>query len=272
MRIALCLQYNGSKFCGWQRQKTCLSVQETLEESIAKLDSLRPIKSFAAGRTDSGVHASGQVVHFDCSATISPEKWAKALNGKLPDSIRVIESIERPASWHACYSAKSRRYRYTIYNGCRPNLFLLPWSWHRYQVRLNEVLMKKALNQLLGEHDFLAFQRTGTNRPTSITTVQKVSLTRNRDLIFIEIQASGFLYGMVRLLVSQLVSVGENRLSLNDFEHRWKNKLRSQIQEAAPPNGLCLLRVGYKERIFSKEASFDTFPKHHLPISDSPKS
>ncbi len=270
-RIALSLQYEGTSYCGWQRQSKDMSVQEVLENAISKLDPYRPIKAVAAGRTDSGVHAAGQVVHFDCSGPIPSSRWAAALNGVLPASIRVREAVLRPNNWHACHSAIYRRYRYLIFNACKPNLFLSPWSWHRYRYRLDDQLMSKALEGLLGRHDFSAFQRTRSQRIDAVTTVQEINLERNGDLIVLEIQASGFLYGMVRLLVGQLVALGEHRMSLKAFERRWKEGRRSEVREAAPAKGLCLVRAGYEEFIFSEPAWYDSFPKYSLAVLDSPK-
>ena len=271
-RIALVIQYDGSSYSGWQNQKDFITIQGTIEEKIAELDPIRPVKVIAAGRTDSGVHASGQVVHFDCSGPIPIHKWASALNGRLPSSIKVLEAVYVPRDWHACYSAKYRRYRYTIFNGSYSNLFLQNISWHKYRVRLDINLMRHAFNDLIGLHDFAAFEKAGSNRTNSITTVQEVSICRTGDIVTAEIQASGFLYGMVRLLMGQLVAVGEKRLTLEQFKFRWRNGLRSQVKEAAPPHGLCLIRVGYENQIFSKEKSFDTFPSFSLPIFDSPKN
>ena len=269
-RIALVIQYEGSGFCGWQSQNNLKTIQGTLEEKITELDPQRPIKVIAAGRTDSGVHASGQVVHFDSSGPIPIYQWSSALNGRLPTSIKVLEAVKVPLDWHACYSAKFRRYRYSIFNGIHPNLFLQKISWHRYRKKLSEHLMKDALDDLVGFHDFAAFQKAGSNRSHSFTTVQEVSIERTGDILSLEIQASGFLYGMVRFLVSQLVAVGENRLTVEEFKNRWKQGLRSEVKEAAPPHGLCLIRVGYEEQIFSQSRSFDTFPSFSLPIFDSP--
>tara|TARA_Y100001968_G_scaffold294496_1_gene301138 strand:- start:59 stop:904 length:846 start_codon:yes stop_codon:yes gene_type:complete len=270
-RIALVIQYNGSGFSGWQNQKDVKTIQGTLEEKIAELDSNRLVKVIAAGRTDAGVHASGQVVHFDSSGPIPIHKWASALNGRLPAAINVLEAVRAPSNWHACYSAKHRRYRYSIYNGPYPNIFLQNFSWHKYKARLDINLMKHALNDLLGLHDFAAFQKAGSNRSNSFTTLQEVSIYRKGDIVTVEIQASGFLYGMVRLLMGQLVAVGEKRLTLEEFRYRWRKGLRSEVKEAAPPHGLCLLRVGYGEKLFSKEKSFDTFPSFSLPIFVSEK-
>ena len=269
-RIALVVQYDGRDFCGWQRQREGLSIQSVLEDEIRKLDSYRPIQTFAAGRTDSGVHASGQVVHFDCSESIPAKRWASVLNRRLPETIRILDSVERPEGWHACYSAVYRRYRYTIYNGRAPNLFLAHWSWHLYQVRLDELLMKEGLMGLIGNHDFSAFQRSGSQRGHARTTIQEVQLERYGDLIRLEIQATGFLYGMVRLLVGQLVALGEHRLALGDFESRWKERRREEVKEAAPALGLCLLRIGYKEDLFQSSTSFDSQPLFSLYSNDPP--
>ena len=268
-RIALVIQYDGSGYSGWQNQKDLITIQGTIEDKISELDPYRPVKVIAAGRTDAGVHASGQVVHFDSSGPIPFHKWTSALNGRLPASIKVLESVHVPSNWHACYSAKNRRYRYSIFNGSYPNLFLQNICWHKYRFRLDINLMKHALNDLLGMHDFAAFQKAGSNRSNSLTTVQEVSIGRNGDIVTVEIQATGFLYGMVRLLMGQLVAVGEKRLTLQEFKYRWRKGLRSEVKEAAPPHGLCLIRVGYEEKIFSKEKSFDTFPSFSLPVFDS---
>jgi tRNA pseudouridine38-40 synthase len=269
-RIGLCLQYDGAAFHGWQRQNDRASVQETLEQAIAALDPLRPVKAVAAGRTDAGVHAAGQVVHFDCSGPIPPQRWARALNGRLPASVRVRAAAAVPPDWHARFSATYRRYRYTIYNGRTPNLFVAPWSWHRYQVRLEHGRMAEALEQLLGEHDFSAFQRSGSHRPHARTTVQAVLVQRQGDLVVVELQASGFLYGMVRLVMGQLVALGEGRLSPQTFSERWRRQERAQVKEAAPPQGLCLLRIGYPRSMFPDAAWYDNQPQFRLESSDPP--
>ncbi|QBE68055.1 tRNA pseudouridine(38-40) synthase [Synechococcus sp. WH 8101] len=264
------MQYEGSSFCGWQRQHQGSSVQGELEKAIAALDPHRPVQAVAAGRTDAGVHAAGQVVHFDCCGPIPAQRWAPALNGRLPGTIRVREAVERPLHWHACHSASYRRYRYTIYNGRRPNLFLAPWSWHRYHCRLDEDAMRRSLNGLIGSHDFSAFMRAGSRRAHARTTVQDVSLERQGDVVILEIQASGFLYGMVRLLTGQLVAVGEHRLHPQVFEQRWRQRRRQEVKEAAPPQGLCLLRAGYPDPLFTQGGWYDCQPRFFLASQDPP--
>ncbi len=224
----------------------------------------------AAGRTDSGVHAAAQVVHFDAAGPIPVGRWARALNGRLPPTIRVRAAAEVPGDWHACFSATYRRYRYTIHNGRTPNLFLAPWSWHRYQWRLDEQAMARCLEALLGEHDFSAFQRAGSRRAHARTTLQDVEIVRQGDLLVTEVQASGFLYGMVRLLMGQLVAVGEGRLESEAFLRRWRSGARHEVKEAAPPQGLCLLRVGYPQPVFPEAGWYDCQPRFLLESHDSP--
>jgi len=258
-RIALLIQYDGSKYSGWQRQKNATTVQEILETAIFKItDHL--VRTFAAGRTDAGVHASGQVVHFDIDCIIPGNSYSDVLNSHLPSTIRILESVEVKESWHACYSAMYRHYRYVINNSKFPNLFINNWSWHRYQKVLDEVLMSNALKRMEGEHDFFAFQKSGSNRKNSITKIKNIEIRRVEDLILIDIKATGFLYGMVRLIVGQLVLVGEKKISPEIFTDRWVNKKKNDVKESAPAKGLCLVNAVYKENVFEKINNKDFFP------------
>ena len=258
-RVALLIQYDGSYFSGWQKQRNAITVQEILEKALLKISNY-PVKTFAAGRTDSGVHASGQVVHFDIECVVAGNRYSHILNGILPPSIIVLESVEVEANWHACYSAIYRHYRYVINNSKSPNLFINHWSWHRYQKELDEVLMSNSLKKMKGEHDFFAFQKSGSNRSTSITTIRDVEIKRVEDMILIDIKATGFLYGMVRLIVGQLVLVGEKKISPEIFIDRWVNKKKYDVKESAPAKGLCFVNAVYKDDIFRKFKKNDLFP------------
>ena len=258
-RVALLIQYDGSNYSGWQRQENATTVQEVLERALNKITH-NEIKTFAAGRTDAGVHASGQVVHCDIDCVIPGNRYADVLNSILPTTIRILESVEVKDNWHACYSTMYRHYRYVINNSKFPNLFINNWSWHRYQRVLDEVLMSNASKRMLGEHDFFAFQKSGSNRKTSITKIKNIDITRVEDLIFIDIKATGFLYGMVRLIVGQLVLVGEKKISPEIFTERWVNKKKNDVKESAPAKGLCFVNAVYKENVFKKINNNDFFP------------
>ncbi|HEY9850144.1 MAG TPA: tRNA pseudouridine(38-40) synthase TruA [Leptolyngbyaceae cyanobacterium] len=259
-RVALVIQYLGTHFHGWQRQPQHRTVQEEIENLLSEIMN-RPVTLYGAGRTDAGVHAAAQVAHFNAIGTIPPEKWATILNTQLPKDILILASSEVDSNWHARFSASFRRYRYTLYTDPQPNLFVRPFSWHYYYAPLDERVMQAALTPLLGKHDLAAFHRSNSSRKHSWVEVQAAECYREGPFIQIELQADGFLYGMVRLLVGLLVQVGRGDRSLENFTDLWVNKLRSEVKYAAPPHGLCLLRVGYPEFPFPKELWFDRQPK-----------
>ena len=258
-RVALLVQYEGSSYSGWQKQKNASTVQEILESALFKITNYQ-VNTFAAGRTDSGVHASGQVVHFDIDYFIPAKSYSDVLNSVLPSTIRILESVEVGNSWHACYSAMYRHYRYVINNGKFPNLFINKYSWHRYQKVLDEALMLNASKRMVGEHDFFAFQKSGSKRKTSITQIKQISIERVEDLIFIDVKATGFLYGMVRLIVGQLVLVGEKKISSEIFTDRWVNKKKNDVKESAPAKGLCFVNAVYEDNVFKRSNKKDLFP------------
>ena len=258
-RIALLIQYDGTNYSGWQRQKNATTVQQVLETALLKI-SHHVVKTFASGRTDAGVHASGQVIHFDIDCVIPGNRYAYILNGILPSTIRILESVEVKDDWHACYSTIYRHYRYVINNSKFSNLFINNWSWHRYQKVLDEDLMSNASKKMEGEHDFFAFQKSGSNRLTSITKIKNIDIKRVEDLILVDIKATGFLYGMVRLIIGQLVLVGEKKISPEIFTDRWVNKKKNDVKESAPAKGLCFVNAVYEENVFKKINNNDFFP------------
>lgn len=262
-RIAMVVQYIGTHFCGWQRQTSARTVQAVIEETITQVVG-KQVTIHGAGRTDSGVHAAGQFAHFECETLIPGYKWSKILNDRLPPDIKIRAACEVPRDWHAQFSAQWRRYRYTIYTHPTPNLFVEPFAWHYYQAPLDETLMQAALTPLLGKHHLAAFQRTGSKRTHAWVDVQAAECTRRGSFIHIEIQANGFLYGMVRLLVGMLVDIGQAKLSLDTFKDIWVNEKRDLVKYSAPAKGLCLLRVGYPESFFPPHIWFDTQPTFFL--------
>ncbi|MEN9202824.1 MAG: tRNA pseudouridine(38-40) synthase TruA [Thermostichus sp. DG_1_6_bins_120] len=244
-RIALRVQYLGSSFHGWQRQVAHRTVQGVLEEAIASRAG-HEVTVHGAGRTDAGVHAAGQVAHFDTTSTIRPGDWSRILNACLPDDVVVLASVQVSDTWHARFSAIWRRYRYLILNREQPDVFWRLFSWHvRWPLQVER--MSEALNSLLGEHSLEAFRCTGSQRAHSLVQVQEVLCQRLGEMISIEVQASGFLYRMMRLLVGSLQVVGRGELSPQEFVRLWQhNDWRlMRTRYSAPPQGLCLTDVGY---------------------------
>ncbi|PSP01547.1 MAG: tRNA pseudouridine(38-40) synthase TruA [Cyanobacteria bacterium SW_7_48_12] len=221
-RVALLIQYVGSEFHGWQRQPHHRTVQEEIEEAIAHFRGKPPVTLHGAGRTDAGVHAAAQVAHFDVAGPIPAQKWAAILNDRLPSDVLIRASAPVPPTWHARFSALWRRYRYTLYTDPQPSLFIKPFSWHYYWVEIHAA-----------------------------------ECYEQQPLVQLEIQASGFLYGMVRLLVGMLVEVGRGMRSPENFTELWVNQQRDQVKYAAPAKGLCLLSIGYPESPFPPDVQFD---------------
>ncbi len=266
-RIAIVIQYLGTNFNGWQRQAQGRTVQEEIEKVVANIVG-KPVNVIAAGRTDAGVHAAAQFAHFDVITLIPPEKWANVLNSHLPKDILILGSGAVNSNWHARFSANWRRYRYTIYTNKRPNLFIKDLTWHYYQSHLDETLMQNALTPLMGNHHLSAFQRANSSRKDSWVDVQAAECYRQGSFIHIELQANGFLYGMVRLIVGMLVEVGIKARSPENFTEVWTKEQRQEVKYSAPAKGLCLLRVGYQEMPFQEDIWWDTLPKFVFQTTD----
>lgn len=267
VRVALIIQYIGTHFCGWQRQPRVRTVQEVIEAALESVVE-KHIPVVGSGRTDSGVHAAAQVAHFDAPSHIPAHRWASILNSRLPSDVVIRASAAVDFDWHARFSATCRRYRYLIYTDSKPNLFVRPYSWHYYKVPLDIVLMERALKPLLGHHHLSAFRRSGSTRPHSWVDIQDVECVRDEVFIRIEIQASGFLYGMVRLLVGLLADVGRGTLSPEAFTQIWRSQKRDLVKYAAPPQGLCLLRVTYPDFPFPREDWYNSQPLFFFPNTE----
>ena len=262
-RVALIIQYIGSSYNGWQRQPIGRTVQGEIETAIGSVIG-KPTTIYGAGRTDSGVHAAAQVAHFNYDGPIPPHKWAKIINSRLPEGILIRASARVPGDWHACFSASWRRYRYTIYTGKLPNLFVQSIAWHYYHAVIDEKAIQQALDPLIGRYELSAFRRSGSTRRHSWVEVQEARCYRRSSFLHIELQADGFLYGMVRLLVGLLVEVGISKLSPEEFTSLWQQRRRDLVKYSAPAKGLCLLRVGYPIFPFPPEFWFDTQPTYVL--------
>lgn len=264
-RVALIVQYVGTHFHGWQWQARERTVQGEIEAAIASALG-HPVSIHGAGRTDAGVHAAAQVAHFNAPVMIPAHRWADILGSRLPADILIRASAPVPQDWHAQFSAQWRRYRYTIYTDPCPNLFLSPYVWHYYYEPIDIERIRNALAPLVGYHDLAAFHRSRSGRSHSWVEIQAVDCQRRGSLITVEIQANGFLYGMIRLMMGLLVQVGTGQVSVETFTGLWKERRRDLVKYSAPAKGLCLLRVGYEIFPFAPEVWFDAQPQFHLSM------
>lgn len=260
--IRLTVAYEGTNYVGWQVQPNGPSVQTTIEGAIRKLTG-ENVNLLAAGRTDSGVHALGQVASFRTESPIPADRFSFALQRFLLTDIMVREADEVPLDFHATYSARRKRYRYVIHNGDRPNPFLRRFAWHCHGP-IDSAAMHEAGQALIGRHDFRSFESHWPNKATSVRTVLEVTVRRQRycplwyepddvgpsaedagDYIWIEIVADGFLYNMVRTIVGTLLFVGRGRWDADDVHHIVSAMDRAQAGDTAPAHGLYLVNVDY---------------------------
>jgi tRNA pseudouridine38-40 synthase len=241
--IKLLICYDGTDFSGWQRQPDRRTVQQCLEEAIGQLTGSEAPTN-ASGRTDAGVHALGQVVHFYSASRHPTAVFIKALNAILPADVRVLGAWDMPQAFHATLDARSKRYRYVIDNGPVADPFRLRYSAHVYQ-KLNVDAMHRAAQALKGRHDFHSFETNWPNRTSSVRTILDVGVTRFDDLIHIEVEADGFLYNMVRSITGTLILVGLGRWPESKVAEALAAEDRRQAGPTAPPQGLFLVRVRY---------------------------
>jgi tRNA pseudouridine38-40 synthase len=242
--IKLTLCYDGTDFHGWQRQPNLRTVQQVLEDALEPLNG-GPTIATASSRTDAGVHALGQVIHFLTAAKHSPETYVQALNAILPRDVRVTEAEERPQAFHATLDAKSKRYRYVIDNGPIASPFQLRYAWH-VRPPLDRRAMSEAGHALLGRHDFHSFETGWPNRTSSVRTIMDLSVDRSGAFVTIEVEADGFLYNMVRSIAGTLMKVGAGRRPRAWVAEVLAAENRTEAGPTAPPQGLFLVKVQYE--------------------------
>lgn len=241
--IKLTIEYDGTSYGGWQKQKNNRTIQQCIEEAI-KLLTGEEVELIGSSRTDAGVHAKGMVANFITNSKIPADKFREAINTKLPDDIGIIKSEEVDKNFHSRYDSKGKTYCYTLVN--RYEKVCLGRSYV-YQVRdeLNYNLMKDAAKYFLGKHDFKAFKTNGSSVKTSVRTISGLELELKGDVLKIFISADGFLYNMVRIIVGTLIEVGKGKIKPEDIENIIKNGDRSKAGPCVPPNGLVLEKVFY---------------------------
>ena len=245
-RIAMCVEYSGEKYCGWQRQSHSPSVQQEVEEALSKVAN-ETITLICAGRTDTGVHATGQIIHFDTIAVRAARNWMLGVNANLPRDIRITWVNAVGFDFHARFSAQARSYRYLILNRHQGSAHL-PFgvTWERKP--LEEQAMHRAAQCLVGEHDFSSFRAAGCQAHSPVRHIYSVALHRKGELIMLDIRANAFLHHMVRNIVGCLLEVGSGRKPEQWVSDILLAKDRTQNAPTASPHGLYLTKVEYPEK------------------------
>lgn len=243
-RFYLILEYDGTDYCGWQRQQNGPSVQQTLEEALSRLTG-ENIACTGSSRTDAGVHALGLCVHFDSATRIPPEKIAFALNTMLPPDVRVRESGLAPENFHARYAACGKVYRYTFYNSRHDCAVGRQYCAH-VPLPLDENIMHEEAQSLLGTHDFAAFAASGSVVKSTVRTIYKAQVRRSGDSVTLTVMGDGFLYNMVRIIAGTLMEVGTRKRAPGAIAEAIATGNRLCLGQTAPAKGLTLMRVLYE--------------------------
>ena len=243
MRIALIVEYDGTEYHGWQEQAGLNTVQGALESAISSVAD-HEVKIFCAGRTDTGVHATNQVIHFDSQNSRNIRAWIYGVNSALPKDICVKWGREVSEEFHARYKATSRSYRYIIFNSAiRPALLRSNVTWQYRQLDCNA--MHKAAQDLLGEHDFTSYRSVECQSRHPNRNITQISVKKSRDLVIIDITANAFLHHMVRNIAGVLIAIGSGRKPVEWAKEVLISKDRRLGAETAPPYGLHLVGVTY---------------------------
>lgn len=246
MRIALMVEYDGSQYHGWQSQNGLCTIQQKLEYAIGRVAS-DDVQVVCAGRTDTGVHAIGQVIHFDTVKERSLRSWIHGANTYLPKDICVKWGVEVPEEFHARYSALARRYRYVICNSAiRPSLMRGHATWQYRQ--LDHRLMQEGAESLLGEQDFTSFRSIECQSKSPMRNIHFCNVERTGEWVIIDLAANAFLHHMVRNIAGVLMAVGSRRKPISWVREVLLAKDRKMGAETAPPYGLYLSEVTYPEK------------------------
>ncbi len=241
MRYSLVIEYDGTEYSGWQIQKSQKTIQGEIEKAL-KVILKNEIGTVGAGRTDSGVHARGQVAHFEYNLELNIEQFKRSLNGLLPVDIRIKGCKLESNDFHARYSAKERKYTYYISK--KPTAIYRLYSWQlNYSLDINK--MEKAAKKILGKHNFKSFCRNISDVSHHFCSVKNIKWIDKDSVLKFEISADRFLHGMVRALVGTFVDIGKGQITINDFIEILDAQDRTKASQAAPARGLFLENVCY---------------------------
>lgn len=263
MRIALGLEYDGGAFCGWQTQPTGCGVQDHLQAALARFVAA-PVEVTAAGRTDTGVHATAQVVHFDSPVSRDAYSWVRGTNSYADPHLRVLWAAEVPDDFHARYSARSRTYRYLLADApVAPAILRGRVGWHHQP--LDVELMREAARPLAGEHDFSSFRDAQCQARSPVRDLAEVVVERRGELIVFTFRANAFLHHMIRNIVGSLVYVGAGRQPPGWMADLMALRDRRHAAPTFMPDGLYLAAVEYDPAF-----ALPRFPRHSLGDLVSP--
>jgi tRNA pseudouridine38-40 synthase len=240
----LTLAYDGTGSVGWQRQAEGTAIQQLLEDVLAILEGA-PVTVHGAGRTDAGVHALGQVASVTLNRSIDAGTLTRALNAHLPETVRVLEAVDMPPAFHARFDARSKTYRYRIWNAPVLSPFERHYAWHVPEPRLDVPAMAAAARALEGRHDFAAFQASGSPTTMTVREIFSSTIVRDAALVTYEVSGEGFLRHMVRSIVGTLVEVGRGRRPPESIRDVIASRSRIEAGRTVPPHGLVLVRVEY---------------------------
>lgn len=243
MNIKLKLQYDGTAYHGWQIQKNDITVQETVKKAIEKITGENVVLT-GCGRTDTGVHAENYVCNFHTNSTVPVDRFPYALNTCLPDDIVCFGAEEVSEDFHANSSAVKKRYIYKILNREFPDAVLCRYAWH-YKYPLDIEKMRTAAKAFIGEHDFIGFASSGFSVKTTVREIYSLDVSREGDIVTIDVTGNGFLYNMVRIIAGTLVFAGGGKINPSDMADIIASKDRNRAGITAPPQGLCLKEVYY---------------------------
>lgn len=243
--IKITIEYDGKDFSGWQKQPNKLNIQGEIERAIEEITG-EEVDLIASGRTDAGVHALAQVANFKIEKDIPIEKIPYALNSKLKKSIRVKSAEEVDEKFHSRYTCKRKTYRYVINNSVQGTAIYRNLQYH-FPEKLDEEKMNKGIKYLIGEHDFKSFKASGTSSKSSVRTIYDAKVTREGEIVTIELSGNGFLYNMVRIISGTLVDVGIGKIKPEDVKDILEARDRLKAGRTLPPTGLYLVDVKYEE-------------------------
>ena len=241
--LKLTVAYDGTAYAGWQMQPTEPTVQAAIETAWHEI-TREHLRVTAAGRTDAGVHALGQVVGLATDSQLSTADLHRGLNAVLPDDVAIVSVAEAREGFHATHDAVAKSYRYQIHNGRTPDVFHRRYVWY-YPQPLDAEKMHAAAQALVGKHDFASFESAGSERPDTVRTLTNITVRREGDRITVEITGDGFLYNMVRAIVGTLVEVGKGSRDVAWPAEVLAARDRRLAGQTAPPQGLFLIRVDY---------------------------